>query len=111
VPGTIREEITPADRAGYRKPLKAENWDRALWELTKASREPDLGGRMGSITLPSLAISGNDDRVIAIELSVRLAEELPNAGLVVISDCGHVPHKQCPEPFLDAVEAFLGDLR
>jgi pimeloyl-ACP methyl ester carboxylesterase len=38
---------------------------------------------------------------------VRLAEELPNAELVVIPNCGHVPHEECPEPFLDAVEAFL----
>ncbi len=29
--------ITPDIRAGYRRPLQIANWDRALWELVKAS--------------------------------------------------------------------------
>jgi pimeloyl-ACP methyl ester carboxylesterase len=102
--------ITAAVRAGYQEPLRAENWDRALRELTKASGQPDLVDQMGDITLPSLVISGDDDRVVPVRSSVRLAEELPNAELVVIPDCGHVPHEECPGPFLDAVRAFLGDL-
>jgi len=104
------DRIGPAVRAGYRKSLQVENWDRALWELTKASREPDLAARVGRIQLPSLVISGDDDRIVPLSSSVRLAEELPSARLVVIPDCGHVPHEECPEPFLGAVEAFLGEL-
>jgi pimeloyl-ACP methyl ester carboxylesterase len=100
-------KITSSVRAGYRKPLQVENWDRALWELTKVSREPRLEDRIASITLPSLVISGADDRVVPVESSVRLAGELPNAELVVIPSCGHVPHEECPGPFLDAVEGFL----
>jgi pimeloyl-ACP methyl ester carboxylesterase len=103
-------KIRPADWAGYRRPLQVENWDRALWELTKASSEPDLVDRIGTITLPSLVISGDDDRVVPLESSVRLAKQLPNAELVVIPDCGHVPHEECPGPFLGAAEAFLEDL-
>jgi pimeloyl-ACP methyl ester carboxylesterase len=102
-------KITSEDRAGYRRPLQVENWDRALWEFTKASTAPEVD-RIGSITLPTLVISGDDDRVVPVELSTRLAEALPNAELVVIPNCGHVPQEECPEPFLDAVEAFLGDL-
>ena len=102
--------IGPTVRAGYRKPLRVENWDRALWELTKASKEPDLSDRIGHIKLPSLVISGDDDRIVPLSSSIRLAEELPNAELVVIPDCGHVPHEECPELFLEAVEAFLGEL-
>jgi pimeloyl-ACP methyl ester carboxylesterase len=103
-------KITAEDRAGYRKPLKVSDWDRALWELTKASSQPNLEDRLGAITVPTLVISGDNDRVVPVESSVRLAEELPNAELVVIPNCGHVPHEECPEPFLDAVEAFLEEL-
>ncbi len=42
--------------------------------------------------------------------SIRLAGELPDAELVVIPDCGHIPHEECPEPFLQAVTDFLGKL-
>ena len=41
------------------------------------------------------------------EQSIRLADELPNVELVVIPDCGHIPHEECPEPFLQTVTDFL----
>ncbi len=103
-------KITPEMRAGYRKPLRAENWDRALWELTKVSQQSDLSARVDEITalaMPSLVITGDDDRIVPTEQSVRLGRKIPQAELVVIPGCGHLPHEECPEPFLDAVEAFL----
>ena len=45
---------------GYQKPLRAENWDRALWELTSASESPDLVGRLDELTVPTLVITGDD---------------------------------------------------
>ncbi|MGD2166237.1 MAG: alpha/beta hydrolase [Anaerolineae bacterium] len=99
--------ITAEDRAGYRKPLRVENWDRALWQFTKASRAPRLEDQIRSVTLPSLVVSGDDDRLVPVESSVRLAEELPNAELTVIPDCGHLPHEECPAAFLDAVLPFV----
>ncbi len=38
--------ITPEVWAGYTRPLRAENWDRALWELTAASRPLGLAERL-----------------------------------------------------------------
>ncbi|MCS6844121.1 MAG: alpha/beta hydrolase [Caldilineales bacterium] len=94
----------------YTKPLKAENWDRALWELTRASRPLGLAQRLDELTVPVLVITGDDDRIVPTEQSVRLASEIPGAELVVIPNCGHVPQEECPEPFLEAVNAFLAEL-
>jgi len=47
---------------------------------------------------------------VPTDQSIRLAGELPDAELVVIPDCGHIPHEECPEPFLQAVTDFLGKL-
>jgi pimeloyl-ACP methyl ester carboxylesterase len=92
---------------GYTRPLRAEDWDRALWELTAASHPLGLEDRLDEIGVPVLVITGDDDRIVPTEQSVRLASELPDAKLVVIPDCGHVPHEECPEAFLKAVRAFL----
>lgn len=100
-------KITPEIRSEYRRPLRAQNWDQALWELTKASRNLNLEERLGELTMPSLVITGDDDRVVPTEQSIRLARELPQAELVVIPDCGHVPHEECPKPVLDAMRPFL----
>jgi pimeloyl-ACP methyl ester carboxylesterase len=104
-------QLTPEIWAGYKKPLRAENWDRALWELTRASRErDDLAERLSDVTMPTLVITGDDDRIVPTEQSVRLAEALPDATLVVIPNCGHIPHEDCPGAFLEAMRDFLESL-
>lgn len=91
----------------YKKPLMVENWDIALWNLTLASRESSLESKLGEFNLPVLVISGDTDRIVPTEQSIRLAEELPQATLVIIPKAGHVPHEERPELFMQAVEEFL----
>lgn len=102
--------ITADVFAGYEKPLRVENWDRALWELTAASHAPDLEDRLAGLVLPVLVLTGDDDRIVPTEQSLRLAEEIPSAGLSVLPGCGHLPHEECPQAFLDAVTAFIRNL-
>ncbi len=102
--------ITVELLSGYKKPLQAENWDRALWELTLASHHLGLGAQLDRIGVPTLVITGDNDRIVPTEDSVRLAAELPNAELVVIPDCGHVPQEERPEQFLQAVTDFVMQL-
>lgn len=94
----------------YQKPLQVENWDRALWELTLASEESGLADRLAEFTLPVLVVTGDTDRIVPTEQSVRLAGELPSARLVVIPQAGHVPHEEQPAAFLEAVAAFVQSL-
>jgi pimeloyl-ACP methyl ester carboxylesterase len=96
---------------GYRKPLQLPNWDRALWELTIAQQPPNLEARLAELKVPTLVITGDDDRVVPTAQSLRLAREIPGASLDLIQFCGHVPQEECPEKFIPAVEAFIGDLK
>ncbi|MCX7855395.1 MAG: alpha/beta hydrolase [Anaerolineae bacterium] len=100
-------KLTPEIWEGYTRPLRAENWDRALWEVTRASHPLRLEKRLGEIQVPVLVVTGDDDRIVPTEQSIRLAGEIPGAQLAVIPECGHVPQEECPGPFLEAVEAFL----
>ena len=101
--------ITPEDWAGYLKPLRAENWDRALWELTRASRPSNLAQHLAEIQVDCLVITGGDDRIVPTEQSIRLSRELPRAQLAIIPNCGHVPQEECPAEFLQAVKDFLSN--
>jgi pimeloyl-ACP methyl ester carboxylesterase len=104
------ERLSPEALELYKKPLQAENWDRALWEFTLASRPSGLAERLSEFTLPLLVITGDDDRIVPTADSIRLADEQANAGLVVISDAGHVPHEEQPEAFMLAVTSFLSTI-
>lgn len=102
--------ITQETWDGYTRPLKAENWDRALWDLTMASHDTGLTDQLQDFHLPILVITGDDDRIVPTADSVRLAGELPGAQLVVIADTGHVPQEEQPAAFLDAVNNFVSQL-
>jgi pimeloyl-ACP methyl ester carboxylesterase len=104
-------KVTPEILEGYQKPLRVAGWDKALWELTLASRESGLAERLSDFDMPVLVITGDDDRIVPTEQSVRLADELPNAQLVVIPQCGHVPHEEQPAEFMQAVANFLDGLK
>jgi pimeloyl-ACP methyl ester carboxylesterase len=104
-------KITPEILEGYQKPLRAENWDKALWFLTLASQESGLAERLPELTLPVLVITGDDDRVVPTEQSLRLANELSNATLNVITQSGHLPHEEHPVEFMQAVTEFLSTLK
>ena len=96
---------------GYQKPLQIANWDKALWQLTVASEESGLVERLAEITMPTLVITGDDDRIVPTEQSLRLADELPNAELKVIAQSGHLPHEEKPVEFMQAVIDFLSTLK
>jgi pimeloyl-ACP methyl ester carboxylesterase len=100
-------KITPETIELYKKPLLVENWDKALWEMTLASKAANLEGRLDELNLPILVITGDDDRIVPTEQSIRLASELPNAELAVIEQAGHVPQEEQPAAFIEAIEEFL----
>ncbi len=100
-------KITPETMDGYTKPLRADNWDRALWFFTAASQPSVLPERLKDFTFPVLVITGASDKIVPTANSVRLASELPNARLIIIPQAGHVPHEEQPTTFMQAVDEFL----
>jgi len=104
------DKITVELISGYKKPLQVENWDRALWEVVLASHSLGLEERLDEVSVPALVITGERDRIVPTRNSERLAAELPAAELVVIPNCGHVPHEECPAEFLLAASEFFSRL-
>lgn len=102
--------ITPDRFAGYKLPLQAKDWDRALWEVTLAPSAPSVVERLDDLDIPVLILTGDDDRVVPTAETLRLASLMPEAELVVLPHCGHLPQEECPEAFLEAVGAFLKSL-
>jgi pimeloyl-ACP methyl ester carboxylesterase len=99
--------VTPEIIAGYELPLQADDWDQALWQLVVATGPLGLTERLDEVHQPVLVIASADDRFVPSEQNVQLAEELPNATLALLSDCGHVPQEECPDRFLEATTEFV----
>ena len=105
-------KITDEIWAGYTLPLKADNWDRGLLEVVSSSgNRTDLSQRLGELDVPVLVVTGDDDRVVPTENSIKAAGLIPGAELVVLPACGHAPQEECPQDFLLAVNEFLDNLK
>lgn len=103
-------KITPEIWEGYLKPLRVKDWDVGLWEIVRASHPLELEKYLKEIQVPVLIITGDNDRIVPTEHSIRLASEIPGARLFIVPNCGHVPHEECPEIFLRAIEEFIRSL-
>jgi pimeloyl-ACP methyl ester carboxylesterase len=99
--------IDPQVYEGYRRPLKANNWDKALYEFTIAGNPGNYSAHLANLTMPVLIITGDDDRIVPTAQSIQVSREIPKAELGVLKDCGHVPQEECPDQFMTSIRAFL----
>lgn len=105
-PSRIADDI----RDGYRRPLRAIDWDRGLANLVAAPGLPSVRARLGELAPPVLIITGDDDRWVGTGNTEALAAAIPGAELAIVPDCGHVVHEECPAAFVGAVSAWLKGL-
>jgi pimeloyl-ACP methyl ester carboxylesterase len=88
-------------------PLATRGTHRAIirtvrrWDAERISRDAHL------ITHPTLVLWGDRDREVPLADGVRLHEEIPNSRLKIFEACGHLPHEEYPEEFVQVVTGFL----
>ena len=99
--------LTPEVISGYRRPLRAENWDKALWAFSTAPQTLDPADVLGEIRQPTLVIAGRNDRIVDYESIVKTARMIPGARLETYPETGHIPHEERPDTFVRDVERFL----
>ena len=105
------EETIPADiEETYYRPTRIVGWQRAFWEFVLASDTVDLVSDLDRVTVPVLVVTGDTDRIVPTEQSVQLAEDLPNADLVVLEMTGHNAQEERPREVAEAIRAFLSNV-
>lgn len=96
--GQLRAEaaahLAQNDLAAYRA---------SLWAVARF----DVIARLAEITCPALVIAGEEDTTLPLEPKRRLAQQLPNARLLVVPNSGHGTPLDQPEVFNAAVLEFL----
>jgi 2-hydroxy-6-oxonona-2,4-dienedioate hydrolase len=68
-----------------------------------------LVDRLPLLNMPTLVVWGARDRVFPESQARDAAARLQKGSLAVIPDCGHMPHVECPDRFVAALEPFLGE--
>src|SRR5215217_2357888 len=66
-----------------------------------------LVDRLPTLKIPTLLVWGERDRVLPQSQARDAVTRLRDGSLSLIPDCGHMPHVECPDRFLGALEGFL----
>jgi 3-oxoadipate enol-lactonase len=69
----------------------------------RAPVEPEIAG----ITVPTLVVTGADDRATPPDQARRIAALIPGAELHIIPDCGHTSTLERPSTITELLDAFL----
>ena len=63
--------------------------------------------RLNEVVVPVELVWGDADGLFTLDYAQRLLDGLPRARLHIVHGCGHVPHRECPDKTLEAVEAAM----
>jgi pimeloyl-ACP methyl ester carboxylesterase len=88
---------------------RAAPQDPAGWQAqAHAGTTYDGGGRIGRVRAPTLVLHGDQDVVVAPANGRLLAQQLPDARLVLLEGHGHLPFWEDPATVARHVLDFLG---
>ena len=83
--------------------LRNDSYLKAL----EASVAQDRGAPLEKLAVPTLVITGDEDRVYPPALAQGMAQRIPGAELVVLEGCGHLSNLEQPERFNAALLDFI----
>ena len=67
----------------------------------------EISERYKTIELPTLILWCDHDRIVPLEVGLKLRRTLPNSTLRLVEDCGHMPQEEQPESTLKLLQGFL----
>jgi (E)-2-((N-methylformamido)methylene)succinate hydrolase len=74
-----------------------------------ATADAEIGPELERITVPALAVTGEDDPGSTPEMTHRLAAALPHCRAVVVPGARHMLPVERPREFVDCLTTFIGE--
>ncbi len=68
---------------------------------------PDLAKWLHRISVPTLILWGAEDKVVSQAYAPAYQALIPGSKLKIFADCGHLPHAEKPDAFVEAVTGFI----
>jgi pimeloyl-ACP methyl ester carboxylesterase len=104
-------KIDPEEVEIYAAPLKTAAGKHAIVQSARQIVPPDidtLPDRFKTITLPTLILWCDHDRIVPLEIGIKLRRTLPNSTLRLVEGCGHMPQEEQPKATIELLKGFIG---
>jgi 3-oxoadipate enol-lactonase len=102
---------TKENNAGLVESLKATfaavNPQAAIAALRGMAERQDHTNLLKAISVPTLLIFGEHDKIANLEIAEKMKSEIPDAALTTIKNAGHYSNLEQPEAFNDALVSFV----
>lgn len=102
-PEFVRKSPDAVDALKHLIPNKTAEQRSRRWAAGQSSVTVDLS----RVVVPTMILVGNEDRLISLQLSRELANEMPNASIHILGGVGHASTFQAPERVAKALAGFL----
>lgn len=110
----VKDQVTPDRVHRYAFFLDRPGSRYALHQTAKQivpQNVSELVAQFSTVTIPTLILWGENDRVIPMENARRFNQDIPNSQLVVLRGTGHIPHEERPAETFAAIDQFLKALK
>lgn len=104
-------KIDPEQVEIYAAPLKTAAGKHAIVQSARQIVPKDidtLPERFKTITLPTLILWCDHDRIVPLDVGIKLRRTLPNSTLRLVEGCGHMPQEEQPGATLLLLKGFIG---
>ncbi|MEM8592982.1 MAG: alpha/beta hydrolase [Pseudomonadota bacterium] len=107
---SIQSVVTEEAVDRYWELLRYPGNHRATLKRFSSPYDPLTQDEIANVTVPTLILWGDEDRLIPVEAGRWLDRVMPNSQIEVFEGIGHLPHEEAPEATLEAVRKWLLNL-
>jgi pimeloyl-ACP methyl ester carboxylesterase/mannose-6-phosphate isomerase-like protein (cupin superfamily) len=103
-PGPFR--VDPTAMSAEQQAAMADNRAALAVYGGTAMADPGLRGRLGQMSVPTLVLWGDSDRIVDPGYGRAYADAIPGAEFRILAATGHVPQIETPGQLLGAIQGF-----
>jgi pimeloyl-ACP methyl ester carboxylesterase len=106
-----KAKISEEQIAAYAAPLSDPGARTALLQTARQcipSDADELVTKFKNISVPTLILWGQHDKIVPLKVGKLLSHALPNSVLEIFEECGHIPQEEQPQKTIARISEFLG---
>ena len=108
--GNTTKETNPEVEANVRRLIKQQSPVAVRSAIHRMMHRNDSMALLAQVSVPTLVITGEEDEMIPVDESRKMAAAISGATLVIVPGAGHLANMEQPDAFNHALSAFLGTL-
>ena len=108
--GKTTRETNPSIEATVRRLIKQQSPVSIRGAIHRMMHRPDSTPLLAQVSVPTLVVTGEEDEMIPVDESRRIASAVKGAKLAIIPAAGHLANLEQPDAFNEALNSFLADL-